>query len=40
MTMLSLVHGVLNGMQDFRTAEKILNLMNALDDQQLVKHLI
>jgi hypothetical protein len=36
-TMLSLVHGFLNGVQDFGTAVKIS--MNAVDDQQPFDHL-
>jgi hypothetical protein len=35
---LSLAHGILNGMQDFGTAVKILK-MSAVEDQQPLEHL-
>jgi dTDP-4-dehydrorhamnose 3,5-epimerase-like enzyme len=38
-TMLSLPHGFLNGIQYFGTAMKILKMMNAMYDQQPFKHL-
>jgi hypothetical protein len=38
-TMLSLLHGFLNGMQDFGTAVKISKMTNAVDDQQPFEHL-
>jgi hypothetical protein len=37
-TVLSLIHGVLNGVQDFGTTLKIF-VMNAVGDQQPFKHL-
>lgn len=39
LTMLSLVHGFLNGMEDFRMAVKISKMTNAMDDQQPFEHL-
>jgi hypothetical protein len=38
-TMLSLIHGFLNRMQDFETAVKISKMMNAMDYHQLFEHL-
>jgi hypothetical protein len=38
-TMLSLVHGFLNGMQDFNTTMEISKMMTLVDDQQPFKQL-
>jgi hypothetical protein len=38
-TMLYLIHGFLNGIQDFGTAVKISKMMKAVDDQQPLEHL-
>jgi hypothetical protein len=38
-TMLSLVHGFLNGMRDIGAAVKISKMTNAVDDQQPFEHL-
>jgi hypothetical protein len=35
----AIIHGVLNGMQDFGTAVKISKMTNAVDDRQLFKRL-